>query len=273
MFRPHFALAAPGRPAPGGSLGTRRAAPPTGLPRAFRLAFGLALAGLAASATLPLSAAQAQEVPRATLAVNGEGEASAVPDLAIFSTGVLTSGKTADEALAANSRTMTAVIAAVKETGIEARDITTSGLSIQPQYTSPGPNSREAPKLSGYEVRNTVAVKVRDIGQLGGLLDKLVQAGANQAGGLRFTVSDPGALEKQARMAALKDAQAQAQELAQAAGLRLVRLRRIAPVETGGAMPAPMMAFKAEARAAVPVEAGETTVRAGITLVYDVEPL
>ncbi|QTL06297.1 SIMPL domain-containing protein [Aquabacter sp. L1I39] len=236
------------------------------------LAFGLALVGLAAAATLPLGAAQAQEVPRATLTVNGQGEASAVPDVALFTTGVVSSGKTADEALAANSRTMTAVIAAVKEAGIEERDIATSGLSIQPQYTSPGQNSREAPKVVGYEVRNGVSVKVRDMALLGGLLDRLVQAGANQAGGLRFSLSDPAALEKQARLAALKDAQAQAQELAQAAGLRLVRLRRIAPVEAGGAMPAPMMAFKAD-RAAVPVEAGETTVRAGITLVYDVEPL
>lgn len=264
MFRPHFAHSAAVRPsrAPGGREAGRPSA----------LAFGLALAGLVAATALPWGAAQAQEVPRATLAVNGQGEASAVPDVALFTTGVVTSAKTADEALAANSRAMTAVIAAVKDAGIAERDIATSGLSIQPQYSAPGQNSREAPKVAGYEVRNGVSVKVRELSQLGGLLDKLVQAGANQAGGLRFTVSDPAALEQQARLAALKDAQAQAKELAQAAGLRLVRLRRVAPVEAGGGMPGPMMAFKAD-RAAVPMEAGETTVRAAVTLVYDVEPL
>lgn len=262
MFRPRFTRAARGAAA------VRRT------PGARGVASSLALAAaLAVASALPMTGAWAQEVPRATLTVNGQGEASAVPDLAIFSTGVVSSAKTADEALAANSRAMTAVIAAVKEAGIDARDIATSGLSIQPQYAAPGQNSREAPKLAGYEVRNGISVKVRDISQVGGLLDKLVQAGANQAGGLRFTLSDPDALEKQARLAALKDAQAQAQELAQAAGVRLGRLRRIAPVDAGGAMPGPMMAFKSDARAAVPLEAGEATVRAAITLVYDVEPL
>lgn len=266
MVRPRFAPAADAARA--AAVVARVPGPARSLARTWGLLCGLALA-----TALPLAAAQAQEVPRATLAVNGQGEASAVPDLAIFTTGVVSSAKTADEALAANSRSMTAVIAAVKEAGIAERDIATSGLSLQPQYAPPAQNSREAPKVSGYEVRNGVSVKVRDISQLGSLLDKLVQAGANQTGGLRFTLSDPDALEKQARLAALKDAQAQAQELAQAAGVRLLRLRRIAPAEAGGAMPGPMMAFKSDARAAVPLEAGETTVRATLTLVYDVEPL
>lgn len=232
---------------------------------AAALALSLSLGWLAAPA-------HAQEPARATLTVVGEGEAAAAPDMATFSTGVVASGKTAEEALAANSKTMGELIAALKALGIEDRDIATSNFSISPHYSQPSQNSREAPRLVGFEVRNTVSVKVRDLARLGPLLDRMVQAGANQAGGLRFGLADSSALEEQARIAAVKDAQAQAKTLAEAAGMRLLRVRRIAP-ERGGDMiaPAPMM-MKAEARA-VPIEAGEMAARARITLVYEVEPL
>lgn len=232
---------------------------------AAALALSLSLGWLAAPA-------RAEEPARATLTVVGEGEAAAAPDMATFSTGVVASGKTAEEALAGNSKSMGELIGAIKALGIEDRDIATSGFSISPQYSQQSQNSREAPRLVGFEVRNTVSVKVRDLARLGPLLDRMVQSGANQAGGLRFGFADSSALEEQARVAALKDAQAQAKTLAEAAGMRLLRLRRIAP-ERGGDMitSAPMM-MKAEARA-VPIEAGEMAARARVTLVYEVEPL
>lgn len=229
-----------------------------------------ALLLLAVPLSLP---AMAEEMERATLSVTGEGEATAIPDMANFSTGVVAAGKTAEEAMAANSKAMADLIAALKAAGIEDRDIATSAFSIIPQYSQPPQNSREAPKLTGYEVRNSVSVRVRDLSRLGALLDRMVQAGANQAGGLHFALADSGALEEKARLAALKDAQAQAKTLAEAAGMRLLRLRRIAPSEGGTLVsPAPMM-MKAEARAAPPVEAGELSAHARVTLVYEIEPM
>ncbi len=230
------------------------------------LALGVAMGAIAT----PL---RADEPTRALLSVVGEGDASAAPDMATFSTGVVASGKTAEEALAANSKSMSDLVSAIKALGIEDRDIATSNFSISPQYSQPAPNTREAPKLVGFEVRNTVAVKVRDIARLGVVLDKMVQSGANQAGGLRFGLSDSGPIEEKARIAAFKDAQAQAKTLAEAAGLRLLKVRRISPGDRGGDMltSAPMM-MKAEARA-VPIEAGELSARARITVVYEVEPL
>lgn len=220
-------------------------------------------------ATLP---AMAQEVERATLSVTGEGEASAAPDMASFSTGVVAAGKTAEEALAANSKAMTDLVAAIKAAGIEERDIATDAFSIMPQYSQPPQNSREAPKLTGYEVRNSVTVRIRDLNRVGALLDRMVQAGANQAGGLRFALADTTQLKEKARLAALKDAQAQAKSLSEAAGVRLLRLRRILPSEGGSIVaPAPMM-MKADARA-VPVEAGELAAHARVTLVYEIEPM
>lgn len=235
---------------------------------AFALALPLALAAM----PLTTTKASAQEPPRASLTVIGEGEASATPDLAIFTTGVVTSAKTADEALAANSKVMANVIAAIRDTGIASQDIATSGLSVQPQYSTPAQNSKEPPRVVGYEVRNAVTVQVRALASVGPLLDKVVQAGANQAGGLRFTLSDPNALLRKARETALQDAMDQARDLAKAAGVRLLRVRRIAPVDTPSFAPRPMM-MHAAAAASVPMEPGETSVRAGITLVYDVEPL
>ncbi|MEP9368475.1 SIMPL domain-containing protein [Xanthobacter sp. VNH20] len=229
------------------------------------------LLALALSASLGTVGARAEDLSRATLTVIGQGEASATPDMASLSTGVLTVGKTADEALSSNSKSVADVIAAIQAAGVEPRDLVTSGFSIQPQYVYPQQGQREAPRLTGYEVRNTVNVKVRDLSKLGGLLDKLVQAGANQASGLSFSLQDPSAIEQQARLAAVEDAKTQAQSLAEAAGLRLVRIRRISPThDMGGVAPAPMM-MKADARA-VPVQAGETTARAQVTIVYDAEP-
>ncbi|TCT02685.1 SIMPL domain-containing protein [Aquabacter spiritensis] len=226
---------------------------------------------MAALLFVPVAPAAAQETARATLTVVGAGEARAVPDMATLSSGVVASAKTAEEALAGNSKVMADLVAAVRAAGVEQRDIATSAFSIQPQYSQPPQNSREAPRVVGYEVRNTVTVTVRDLALLGGLVDRMVAAGANQAGALRYGVSEPGALEEKARLTALNDAMAQAKALAAGAGMRLTRLRRIAPAESGGASPSPML-MKAEARG-VPFEAGETVVEARVSLVYEIEPL
>lgn len=235
--------------------------------------------GLAATALVALAMAslpaRADEPGRATLTVVGQGRAAARPDLALVTTGAASTAKTAEEALAANSKAMEQVIAAIKEAGVEAKDITTSGFSIQPQYSYPAQGSREAPKLTGYEVRNGVTIKVRELMAIGPLLDKVIQSGANQASGLTFLSANPEALQSQARVAAVKDAMAQAAIVAEAAGVRLVRIRRIEPrVDGGFAMPvspAPML-MKSDARAAPPIEAGETEARVQVTMVYEIEP-
>lgn len=236
----------------------------------WNAALGTAALLAVAGASLP---AQAEEAARATLSVIGQGRAAARPDLALVTTGAASTAKTAEEALAANSKVMEQVIASIKEAGVEAKDITTSGFSIQPQYSYPAQGSREAPKLTGYEVRNGVTVKVRDLLALGPLLDKVVQSGANQASGLTFLSANPEALQSQARVAAVKDAMAQAAVVGEAAGVRLVRIRRIEPRGEGGLPTSPMpMLMKADARAAPPIESGETEARAQMAVVYEIEP-
>ncbi len=238
--------------------------------KTWNAALGAAAMAAVVGASLP---ARAEDVARATLSVVGQGRAAARPDLALVTTGAVSTGKTAEEALAANSKAMEQVIAAIKEAGIEAKDITTSGFSVQPQYSYPAQGSREAPKLVGYEVRNGVTVKVRELVGIGPLLDKVVQSGANQASGLTFLSANPEALQSQARVAAVKDAMAQAAVVAEASSVRLVRIRRIEPRGEGGMPVSPMpMLMKADARSAPPIESGETEARAQMAIVYEIEP-
>ena len=237
-----------------------------------------ALAATLVSASLigGLSSLAAQEVSNAprgpTLTVTGEGRATAIPDMARFSTGVVSDGKTAREALDANSTAVANMITALKGAGIEARDIATSGFSVQPQYAPPKKDSTEPPRVTGYQVQNTVSVRLRDLARLGDLLDKMVTSGANQIGGIAFDIAEPAKLEDKARVAAVEDARHQAELIAQASGVRLVRI--VTVTGNGGmrpmgrAMAAPML-MKADS---VPVEAGETEVQASVSVTYEIEP-
>jgi uncharacterized protein YggE len=228
------------------------------------------LASLAVA--VPVSAS-AQEKSMPTISVVGEGLATAPPDMAIVSVGVVSQAPRAADALAQNSKLMTEVVAAVKASGIEMRDIETSQISLRPQYNYPGQGSREAPKLTGYEANNTVSIRVRAFDKLGGLLDRLVTSGANQIRGVELTLADPAPMRDQARASAMKDAIRKAQLLAEAAGVRIVRL--FSASEEVFDAPRPMMRMSAEAasgRPAVPIEAGEQEIRGRVAAVFEIAP-
>ncbi|MCC6946726.1 MAG: SIMPL domain-containing protein [Bradyrhizobiaceae bacterium] len=217
------------------------------------------------------AAAQEKNVP--TLAVTGEGLVAARPDMAVVSVGVVSQAPLARDALAQNSKAMTAVIAAVKEAGIDAKDIETSQLSLRPQYSYPGQGSREAPKLVAYEASNNVSVRVRDLDKLGALLDRLVTSGANQIRGIELTLAEPGPVRDAARVAATKEAMRKANLLADAAGVRIVRILSIAEELLDGPRPVVMrMQAEAAARAPVPIEAGEQEIRARVSAVFEIAP-
>ncbi len=233
------------------------------------VAAALAVVGLLAA--LPPAVAQEKSVP--TITVTGEGLITARPDMAIVSVGVVTRAPSAAEAMTQNSKAMNGVIAAAKQAGIEARDLETSRLSLQPQYSYPGQGSREAPKLVGYEASNSVSIRVRVLDKLGGLLDQLVTSGANQIRGVELTLAEPGPLRDQARTAAMKDALRKAEILAEAAGVRIVRL--FSAIEGFAEPPRPMMRMSADAaaaRAPVPVEAGEQEIRGRVTAEFEIAP-
>jgi hypothetical protein len=236
---------------------------------AFRLA--RQVSGLAAATTLLVSAfaahaQQPQQAPEARIVVTGEGSVSVTPNYAQIRSGVTTRAKTVKEAVDANSKTMAAIIAALKGAGIADKDIQTAHFSIQPVYAAPAPNAE--PKLSGYSISNQVNVIVREIGKVGDALDRVVAAGATDAGNVSFLVSNPSRALDQAREAAMSDARRKAEVYAQAAGVRLGRVEWITEDTSSGPLP-PVPLARAQA-ASVPIASGEDTLRVRITVGFDI---
>jgi uncharacterized protein YggE len=221
---------------------------------------------------LPLAPAATQEKPVPLLAVTGEATVTATPDMAVVSVGVVTQAPRAAEALAQNSKAMSGVVAAVREAGIEPRDIETSQIALRPQYNYPPQGTREAPKLSAYEASNNVSIRVRDLGRLGALLDRLVLSGANQIRGIELTLAKPEPLRDEARSAAMKDAIRKGAILADTAGVRIVRIFSIREEVQDGPRPMMRMATEAAARAPVPIETGEQELRGRVAVEFEIAP-
>ena len=208
----------------------------------------------------------AQDKPMDRLiTVSATGHASAEPDRARISTGVTADAATAREALAANSEAMKAVIAGLKESGIEAKDIQTSMFNVEPRYTHPRDGT--APVIDGYRVSNQVEIVVRDLSSLGGLLDKLVTLGANQMHGLAFEVSEADTLKDAARKEAVANARRRAELLAGAAGAEVGDVVTITEeVHFDG--PRPMAMRASVAKEAAPIESGTATLEARVTVTW-----
>jgi uncharacterized protein YggE len=229
---------------------------------------------LALAAALPL-AAQAQDSakPReATIVVTGEGSAEMAPDMALIDLGVVKDAKTAREALDANNKAMADVLAALKEAGIAERDLQTSGFMINPQYQYPQSSTGENPPpvLIGFQVTNTVTLRVRDLSKLGEILDKAVTLGANQGNGIRFVNDKPDTAVSAARKKAVENAMAKAKELTDAAGVGLGRVLEISET-TYRAEPMPTMRAMAKDYAeggAVPLATGENSYSVTVNVTF-----
>lgn len=232
------------------------------------------LAALALLAALPV-AASAQEAPAPNppaITVAGEGAAAVPPDLAIIQSGVVTRAAAAGEALKANASAMSKVLAAVKAAGVDERDVGSSGLSVQPQYDYGDGSTPRAPRLVGYEVRNTVTIRSRAVDRLGELIDALVAAGSNQIDNLVFDVSDRETRLDEARRGALADARRKAELYAAAAGVKLGALISLDEQDVAEAPPRPMaMRAKAMDAAPTPIARGEQELRARVTARWSIE--
>ncbi|MBN9332636.1 SIMPL domain-containing protein [Devosia sp.] len=208
-----------------------------------------------------------------TITIEGRGEVRAVPDMAQINSGVTTQGATAREALDAHTAAMADLIAALKDAGIETRDIRTSGFSVNPNYVYSDARDENGyilpPKINGYQVSNSVSVTVRALEELGTILDKSVNVGANTINGVSFSVADPSELYNQARKAAFADARSKAELYAAAAGAKLGDLEAISESQNIN-NPMPMYARAELASAApVPVEAGEMTFEIGVNVQWE----
>jgi uncharacterized protein len=233
-----------------------------------RAARHIASAGVAAM-LLATPALADSDIPPA-ISVTGEATISTPPDLAHIDAGVASDAKTARDASEANNAAMAKVLQALKGANIDDKDIQTSRLSLQPQYAStassrPGPTS-----IIGYRASNHVTVKLRDVAKVAGVIDTLVAAGANEIGGINFTVSQASKLLDEAREKAVADARRKAEIYAKAAGVTLG-----APliISEGGAPVIPL--FRARmapmAAASTPIAQGEETLSVSVNVTWAIK--
>ena len=232
-----------------------------------RLSFAAA-AVIGLLAAISPAFAEGGKMPR-IISLSGHGEVRATPDIAYVTSGVVTQGATAAEALAANTKAMTDLFAALKESGIEDRDVQTSNFSVQPRYDF---SNNQAPKMVGYDVSNNVTVTLRKVDTLGALLDRMVQSGSNQISGISFDVSKPDDAMDEARKLATEDATRKAKVYAKAMG---IELGNVMQVSEGSAAQPPMpmvrsTMMKADAAPPVPMAAGEQTLAVDVNVIWEI---
>jgi uncharacterized protein YggE len=223
------------------------------------------MAGFVACALLlPALPAHTQEPrplpqPAQVLEITVQENVAAAPELAHIGAGVMTTAKTAAEAMQENAKHMTAVYDTLRKAGISEKDMQTAGISLNAQYDYSSSRGGEQPRLVGYQATNNVNIIVRDLAALGKTLDAVVASGANQINGPSFDVKDREAHLNKARATAVANATARAEIYAKAAGLKLRKIVSITEQPQHGG-PVPMMNMRAMSMdggaAQTPVAAG-----------------
>ncbi|WP_232631842.1 SIMPL domain-containing protein [Methylobacterium sp. Leaf118] len=205
--------------------------------------------------------------------VIGRAQSESAPDFASVEVGVVSRGATPAAALDAASRAARGVVATAKEMGVPEADIGTTSLTLEARTKSVrGADGEIREQPDGYAAGNRVRVRLADMGKLGELLRRALDSGANRIEGVAFGLRDPAAAEAAVQGAAMRDARAQAERLAEAAGVRLGPAVAItSPPRTESSRPMPYAMAKAAAprgRAAVPIEAGSIESAAEVEAVF-----
>ncbi|HJE25341.1 MAG TPA: SIMPL domain-containing protein [Methylorubrum populi] len=205
--------------------------------------------------------------------VIGRASQETAPDFASVEIGVESRGATPAAALDAASRTAKGIIATAKEMGVAEADIGTSSISLQPRTRSVRqPDGTVTERDDGYTAGNRVRVRLSDMGKLGELMRRALDSGANRIESIGFGLRDPAATDSAVQVAAVKDAKAQAERLAEATGVKLGSVLSIdAPPRAEAPRPMPYSLAKAAAprgRSAVPVEAGVIETSAEVEAVF-----
>jgi hypothetical protein len=172
------------------------------------------------------------------ISVNGEGEAQAIPDIGQFSFSVMAEGATASEAQEVSGTKINDIIAYLKAEGVEEKDIKTRDYYLNPRYrfeSRPCVFGSYCPPgeqvADGFDVSQTIEVKVRDTGKAASLIAGVGEKGVTNISGLNFIVDDQSAVKAEAREKAIADAKAKAEKLAADLGVTLVRMTSFYEIE------------------------------------------
>ncbi len=221
-----------------------------------------------------------------TISVTGTGESFAIPDIAQITATIRKEAKTAKDAQSDVSKREKALLAYLKGAGIAEKDIKTTDYNSYPKYewqegysapcmagticvSRPGKNI-----LTGYEVSETVTIKVRDTEKAGEVVDGITKAGINEVSGPNYTVDDETLVQDQARDKAIAEAKTKAESLAKSLGVSLVRI--VGFQEGGGGYPMPMYAKASMdmamggAESAPELPKGENKYSSSVTITYEI---
>jgi len=203
--------------------------------------------------------------------VSGTGEVFANPDLAVLNLSVYNEARTVGDAMGQNTQKMNNVISQMKTLGVDEKDLKSVSYNISPRYEYPKNSPRY---LAGYEITQTLEVKIRDLSKIGDVIAKGAAAGANEMGELIFTIENQDGLKNQAREKAVQQAEGKAQQMAGAVGVKLGKITNFSenfyiPVYDtysyksaegmGGAAPVPN------------IQSGQNKISVTVTLTYEIK--
>lgn len=229
--------------------------------------FVLLFAYIKLAGPLPFSVSSVTTSKTDTFNVSGEGVAEAKPDIAAITVGIESRGNTVKSAQDQINAVINKVSAAIKELGVEQKDIRTQNYNINPTYDFQSGTQR----ITGYTASTNLFIKVRNIDQVNQVIDQATANGANQVGGISFEVDDKSKAENEARQKAVAEARKKAEDAARIAGFKLGRIVNYSENFAPGVRPIPMMAIEA---AGVPkdtsVEPGTSEIKVVVTLSYEI---
>jgi uncharacterized protein YggE len=207
--------------------------------------------------------------PTPSVTVTGNGKIVYIPDIGYIRVGISSNGLTTAEAWKKNEEIVKKIFAELKKLGVEEKDLKTGNLSVQPRYSQ---KPKEEPKFLGYTVTYELNVTVRKLGQMGALLDAMVDAGANREMNISFGCSKMDELIEQARAKAVADARKRANLYVTGAGARLGDVLSISDTPCYPQFrnyPVDAMALH-EAKINLPVAAGEQEVTIPVTITWTI---
>lgn len=219
-----------------------------------------ALAGCTAAAQ------EAGDSKPATITAHGVGRVQGVPDVLTITLGIDTQAGRATEALAQNNERTQALIRLLKERGVPEGEIKTTQFSIFPQHDERGR------RITGYQVANRVAARAHNLKDAGSLVDAAAAAAGDtvRVDHISFEIDDKGRVFDEARTAAVRQAKAQAEQLARAAGVRLGRIRSISESRAEVPPPRPFARDDASSESPVPLEPGTQEITLEVTVIYEI---
>jgi uncharacterized protein YggE len=213
------------------------------------------------------------------ITVTGDGSAVAIPDVASFSFSVTETAKTVDEAQALSAKKINEALKVVRDSGVEDKDIDTQSYNINPhyEYQTGACTAYSCPSksvLTGYDVSQTISVKIRKLSEAGKLFSSIGSAGVTNINGLTFSVNNPDKIKEVARAKAIKQAQDKAESLAKQLGVDLVRVTSF--YENDNSYPRPMygmggaMELSSKAVDSPEIVVGEKKITSNVSVTYEI---